>query len=63
MKPDTREARTERIAESLAVADVLKQQGWGKVSIAITRGGTLTLHLDGEGDKVARPAFGTGRAK
>jgi hypothetical protein len=41
----------------------LRAQGWAKATVEVTRGGTYRVQVEAEGDKVVRPAFGTGRGK
>ena len=53
--------RDEQIENALRVMREAREQGWGKVSIEVTRGGTLKVDAEaGEGAKVTRPQFGTG---
>lgn len=63
MTVQARETPDPRDMRLLAMAQVLRSQGWGKARIAISRGGTMTVEVEAEGDKVARPAFGSGRQK
>jgi hypothetical protein len=55
--------RAEQIASALRVTEALRLQGWAKASVEVTRGGTFRVEVEAEGDKVVRPAFGTGRGK
>jgi hypothetical protein len=53
--------RHQQIADTLAVTAELRAQGWAKARVEVTRGGTFRVEVEAEGDKVVRPAFGTGR--
>jgi hypothetical protein len=55
--------RAEQIADALKVTAELRAQGWAKATVEVTRGGTYRVQVEAEGDKVVRPAFGTGRGK
>jgi hypothetical protein len=55
--------RAEQIADALKVTAELRDQGWAKATVEVTRGGTFKVHVEAEGDKVVRPQFGTGRGK
>ena len=61
-RPFTPEARHEQIDDALRIAEGLRSQGWGKVEIAITRGGTYRVVAE-EGALPAKPRheFTTGR--
>jgi hypothetical protein len=59
-KADTREAQ---IADAMKVTAELRLQGWGKATVEVTRGGTFRVQVEADGDRVARPVFGTGRGK
>jgi hypothetical protein len=61
MKPDL--TREEQITDALRVTAALREQGWGKAFVEVTRGGTFKVHVEADADRVARPVFGTGRAK
>jgi hypothetical protein len=55
--------RADQITDALRVTEALRLQGWAKASVEVSRGGTLRVEVEAEGDKVVRPAFGTGRGK
>jgi hypothetical protein len=55
--------RADQIAAALRVTEALRAQGWAKAMVEVTRGGTFRVEVEAEGDKVVRPAFGTGRGK
>jgi hypothetical protein len=54
---------TDRIAEALKVTAELREQGWARATVEVTRGGTFRVQVEAEGDKVVRPQFSTGRGK
>jgi hypothetical protein len=45
--------RADQIAAALRVTEALRAQGWAKAMVEVKA----------EGDKVVRPAFGTGRGR
>lgn len=49
--------RDEQISETLAIADVLKQQGWSKVVISISRGGTYRVEAQAGETMAKRPEW------
>lgn len=49
------------LRDPIKVLADLREQGWSEAAIEVTRGGTYRVTVKAEGDKVARPAFGTGR--
>lgn len=55
-------ARDEQIDHAIRVLREAREQGWGKVAIEVTRGGTVRVDAeDREGAKVvSRTQFGTG---
>jgi hypothetical protein len=55
--------REEQITDALKVTAALREQGWAVAFVEVTRGGTFKVHAEANGDKVARPVFGTGRGK
>jgi hypothetical protein len=53
-------SRSDQLAETMAMMQIAREQGWGKVTIEITKA-KVKMHVEADGDKVARPVFGTGR--
>lgn len=48
-------SRESQISEALALTEALREQGWKKVSIAITRGGTYRVEAEaGDGSVKAK---------
>ena len=52
--------RREQIEIALSATAELREQGWGRVTVAVTPGGTIRIEAEAEGAKVARPQFGSG---
>lgn len=61
--PERTPERAGQIADALKVTAELREQGWSKATVEVTRGGTFRVQVEAEGDKVVRPQFNTGRTK
>jgi hypothetical protein len=59
----TQHPRAEQIEDALHVTAGLREQGWARVSIAVTPGGTIRVEAEAAGATVERPRFGTGLKK
>jgi hypothetical protein len=60
-RPDL--TREEQAVYTLCLIRELRADGWAEATVEVARGGTFRVHVKAEGDKVVRPAFGTGRGK
>lgn len=57
-------ARETQVDAALRALEKARGMGWSKVTIEVTRGGTLRIDAaDADGAKVARPQFSTGLRK
>ena len=62
MKHDIALTRDDQLADAIRVVrELLGDRDASKVRVEVTRGGTLKIDAEVEGDKVVRPAWGTGR--
>lgn len=55
--------RAEQIADALAICEGLRSQGWAKVVIAVTRGGTYRVEAEAAGEAPSRQPWSTGRER
>jgi len=62
VKHDIALTRDDQLADAIRVVrELLGDRDASKVRVEVTRGGTLKIDAEVEGDKVVRPAWGTGR--
>lgn len=52
--------RDEQMARAVALTEQLRDQGWTKASVSVSRGGTLRIDVEA-GESAARPAWGSGK--
>jgi hypothetical protein len=55
--------RAEQMAMLLEATEKLRDQGWRRATVRVTRAGTVEVDAHAGEDTVARPAFGSGRRK
>ena len=53
-------ARETMASDALLMLQKARDMGWGKVTVEVTRGGTVRVVAEDGGAKVVKPAFTTG---